>query len=61
MVQGSLQVANLDRIVVGKNPHFIYLTSPLEKVSPTTYAPQESQLRLQQAGRQQDSQEGQLG
>jgi len=30
--EGSLQVANLDRIVVGKNPHFIYLTSPLEKV-----------------------------
>lgn len=31
-LQGSLQVANLTRIVVGKNPHYLYLTSPLEKV-----------------------------
>merc|ERR1712146_68206 len=30
--EGSLQVANLVRIVVGKNPHYLYLSSPLEKV-----------------------------
>jgi hypothetical protein len=30
--EGSLQVVNLNRIVVLKNPHYLRLTSPLEKV-----------------------------